>query len=62
MNTSYSNNSTCKKVVRAADGTLFPVSALADAAIDADLTDNGVMSEIVFTMRSEPGRVMCAGR
>lgn len=60
MNTSYSNDSTCRNAVRAGDGQLFPISARAEALADTDLTDNGVMSAIVFTMRSEPGRVSCA--
>jgi hypothetical protein len=61
MNTAYSQDSTCRNTVRASDGQLFPISARADASAGADLTDNGVMSSIVFTMRSEPGQVSCAG-
>ncbi|MGI9514063.1 MAG: hypothetical protein ACR2OL_14260 [Anderseniella sp.] len=59
MNASYSTDTSCPNTVRAADGQLFPISVRANAATDAEVTDNGVMSTIVFTMRSEPGRVSC---
>lgn len=59
MNASYSPDASCPNTVRTADGQLFPISARATAATDAELTDNGTMSAIVFTMRSEPGRVSC---
>lgn len=62
MNTSYSNNASSINTVRGSDGQLFPVSVCADAAANAELADNGVISNIVFTMRSEPGRVSCDGR
>ncbi len=62
MNTAYSQDSTCRNSVRAGDGQLFPISARADASAGADLTDNGVLSSIVFTVRSEPGQVSCTGR
>ncbi|WP_108880787.1 hypothetical protein [Anderseniella sp. Alg231-50] len=61
MNTSFSNDASSGNTVRAGNGQLFPVSVCADAAADGDLIDNGVMSNIVFTMRSEPGRVSCDG-
>lgn len=61
MNTSFSSESSSSNTVRGGDGQLFPVSVCADAATDTELVDNGVMSSIVFTMRSEPGRVSCEG-
>jgi hypothetical protein len=61
MNTAHSNDTSSRNSVRAGDGQLFPISALADTAADAKLIDNGVMSKIIFTMRSEPGRVSCGG-
>lgn len=59
MNASHSPDTSCPNTVRAADGQVFPISARADSSAGTDLTDNGVMSTIVFTMRSEPGRVSC---
>ncbi len=61
MNTSFSNDASSRNTVRGGDGQLFPVSVCAGAAAGAELTENGVMSNIVFTMRSEPGRVSCDG-
>jgi len=62
MTTAHSQDSTCRNSVRASDGQFFPISVRADASTGTDLTDNGVMSSIVFTMRSEPGQVSCTGR
>lgn len=61
MNTTYAQDSTCRNSVRSSNGQLFPISARADASTVADLTDNGVLSSIVFTVRSEPGQVSCTG-
>ena len=62
MNTAYSQDSACRNSVRASNGQLFPISARADASAGAYLTDNGVLTSIVFTLRSEPGLVSCTGR